>query len=194
MRPRTPRLRRGRNIPDGGDLDWGGRLLRRELGAQAADQLAEAIRGDVGDRPPGLARLRPAPQLEAAARARPDGADGSGGAARRGLRTGGPHQDADQVIAGLVDERRHPPAADVVETPAAQREALGGEVDHRRRVVEAPGEPGLDGVAVARCDVLRMAGELGADVARQYLLADLRGLRGHWGLRGRRGRRVRWDS
>ena len=52
-------------------------------------------------------------------------------------------EQIDHVLAPPIDDRGHRLAVDVVEPPADQREALRGQVDHRRRDSSWPLNHGL---------------------------------------------------
>jgi hypothetical protein len=57
------------------------------------------------------------------------------------------------MLAMAIDQGRHRSAADHVDAAADQGKTLIGEIDHARSVRNAAIEPGLDGVAVGRCDI-----------------------------------------
>src|SRR5215472_85430 len=58
------------------------------------------------------------------------------------------HEQIDDVITTLIDDRRNRRAVDVVDPTADQRKALRAEIDHGRRHVEAAIEPGLHGMLI----------------------------------------------
>src|SRR6266566_9988385 len=118
------------------------------IGRRGAEQLREfvEVRGrDVGDGPVCDPVLDPAIHVISVHRARYRCRIG---AARRGYR-----REAYQMLAVTIDQRRHREFADNVDPSADQREIFFGEIDHPRRLRDAPVEPWFHRVAVGRCYV-----------------------------------------
>src|SRR3954470_9408847 len=65
-------------------------------------------------------------------------------------------EEIDHMGPAPIDDGGDGPAVDVVQTPADQTEALGSQVDDRRRDVELAGEPWFPGWLVARLYVGEM--------------------------------------
>src|ERR1700677_4579167 len=82
---------------------------------------------------------------------------------------GRPNKDVDYVLVALVNQRRHGPAVEVVETAADQTVAVRGEVVNWRREIDPSVEPRLDRVLVGRDYVHQMTGHQRAQMAGQDL-------------------------
>ena len=104
---------------------------------------------DVADRPEIEPFVGPVADVKAV-----DFAAGSPHARRRMARD----EQIDDMVAAPIDQRGGGLAVDVVEPAADQREALRGQVDHRRRNVELAVEPRLDVVLVAGFTSVRWPG------------------------------------
>ena len=72
---------------------------------------------------------------------------------------------ADEMFAAAIDQRRHGRAVDDVDSPARQRIAWLGEIDHRGAQRHPAREPGLYRVTIRRGDVERLARNLPARVS-----------------------------
>jgi hypothetical protein len=71
-----------------------------------------------------------------------------------------------------IDQRRHREFADNVDPSADQREIFFGEIDHPRRLRDAPVEPGFHRVAVGRCNVDWLSRHQRANVGVSDAIAD----------------------
>src|SRR5437588_111356 len=149
--------------------------------SQQVLQLPEVAGAEVGNGPIVDAAAAPGEQVVAVARDEPG---------RRIAGTGaGPHEHVDGVQAALVHDGADAAAADEVEPPTEQREAVGREVFHFRGEIDAAGEPRLDGVRVGGGHLDGAVLQQRADVSRQHLLLQTRRLAGRADDPPRRQRR-----
>src|SRR6478609_4147723 len=120
-------------------------LPRRPALHRAFESLAkirQLILGEVADRPVVQAAIAPVPDVESLHRL-----DFRGAAfCAAGLR----HEQIDHVLAPAIDHGADGAGIDIIEPAADQGEALGGEVDYRRRDVELAVEPRFYRVLVSR--------------------------------------------
>src|ERR1700730_1706603 len=64
-----------------------------------------------------------------------------------------PNKQVDEMFASLVNQRRHRPVIQIIQTATDQRKSLTGKVHNRRRKIELGVQPGLYGVLVGGSDV-----------------------------------------
>ena len=90
-------------------------------------------------------------------------------------RRGRPQRQRHAMLVVAIDQHGDLAARDHVEPAALQREAVAREVVHRRRVVDAAGEPRLHRVPVGRGDVDGMVAAGHAQVGRhEFIVASTR--------------------
>src|SRR5678815_3406957 len=107
---------------------------------QSAYELRQLVVVQIRDGPEGHSGTVPAAHVKSADDIRFD--------RLQPLRIVGVDQDVDRVLVSLVHERRYGSALQVVEPSPEQWKSSPGKVNHWRREVQLPQEPGLDGVLI----------------------------------------------
>src|SRR6266436_2078062 len=64
-----------------------------------------------------------------------------------------PNKKVNEMLAPLVNQRRHRPVIQIIQTATNQRKSLTGKVHHRRGKIELGIQPGFYGVLVGGSDV-----------------------------------------
>src|ERR1700676_185015 len=67
-----------------------------------------------------------------------------------------PNKQVNEMLAPLVNQRRHRPVIQIIQTATDQRKSFTGKVHHCRREIELRVQPGLYGVLVGGSDVGEM--------------------------------------
>src|SRR5438477_5570768 len=64
-----------------------------------------------------------------------------------------PDKEVNEMLAPLVNQRRHRPVIEIIKTAADQRKSFAGKVDDRRREIELGVQPGFHCVLIGGSDV-----------------------------------------
>src|SRR5438309_9941602 len=105
----------------------------------------QIVNVDVGNRPVIKVRVGPMQKLVTLARYR--------FRSFRSVRRRWPHKQIDEVLAPLIDERRHRPVIQIIQTAANQWKSFTRKIDNRRSEIELGVQPWFDGVLVGGRDV-----------------------------------------
>ena len=90
------------------------------------------------------------------------------------------------MFAPLVNQRRHRPVIEIIETATNQRKSFAGKIDHRRGKIELRVQPRFDSVLIGRSDVGEMichqrTDMTGDELRRQELIGPRSLQSGHKG-------------